>query len=142
MTTVTLILIVVDPLAEVALAVQRKDGSLLPPDAVSPTAIRFSVEIDVVQNEVRVDFRGPCVSGPRDDRFIYISSGKRVGPLSSPWDRRAKLKLQGITRELLCGLEGMPQPALLGRFAGRAKDGGPFCASVQPLAPGWTVAPG
>ena len=76
---------------------------------------------------------GAQVKGPPDKRFVYIGVGKHAGDASSCWDRRIKVPLGEITRELVAGLR--TGNVLEARIAGTGKDGGPGCATV-PLLPG------
>jgi hypothetical protein len=82
---------------------------------------------------------GPHVKGPPDKRFVYIGVGKHAGDPSSCWDRRIKVPLTQITSELLQAAH--PGQVLNARVAGRAGDGGPACATVPLLPPGWTWQP-
>src|SRR6185503_15103794 len=46
-----------------------------------------------------IDFYGPFVQGPRGGRFIYIGIGKYAGQANTPWSRRLKIPLSGITAD-------------------------------------------
>lgn len=81
-----------------------------------------------------LDFTGPFVQGPVGGRFIYIDIGSCAGQADTPWSRRLKVPLSGITDELRRG-----GTALETRVPGKAKDGGPNCATVKPFA-GWRVS--
>lgn len=76
------------------------------------------------------NFLGPFVQGPRGARFVYINSG-------TPWTRRAKVHLSGITWALIRRAKGKPPET---RFAGTARDGGPSCSTVPLLGGGWQIA--
>ncbi|TAJ17619.1 MAG: hypothetical protein EPO68_09185 [Planctomycetota bacterium] len=79
---------------------------------------------------------GPHVKGPPDKRFVYIGVGKHAGDAGSCWDRRIKVPLGAITRELVAAARA--GRVLEARIHGVARDGGPACATVPLLAPGWS----
>lgn len=70
---------------------------------------------------VRNDSRG---------RFVYIASGQAAGDCQTDWARRIKIYLHDLPTDLTDG------ETLEATIAGRAKDGGPACATV-PLLKGW-----
>jgi hypothetical protein len=72
-------------------------------------------------------------------RFLYLNSGQRAGQADSCWDRRAKVSIAGITRQLLDRLRQRPGARLEARIAGTAPDGGPACATVPLLNGGWQI---
>jgi hypothetical protein len=77
---------------------------------------------------------GPFAQGNPQDRFIYIDIGTCAGQTDTPWSRRLKIPLAGITRELIEQLpDGKP---LTAKVPGRGKDGSPSCATVKPFN-GW-----
>jgi hypothetical protein len=68
-------------------------------------------------------------------RFIYIAIGTSAGQ-HSEWSRRAKIDVHDIPADLLAlAREGRTLEMIL---PGRARDGGPACATVRPLQP-WTA---
>ena len=80
-------------------------------------------------------FLGPFAFGPPSGRFVYLSwsgvqDGKRVR------FRRAKLPLGGITWEQVERVLSR-QGVLVATIAGRARDGGPACATVPLAGGGW-----
>jgi uncharacterized protein DUF5990 len=92
----------------------------------------FSAGVRAVSPEP--DFSGPFVQGPRGQRFVYIDIGALAGQSGSPWSRRLKIPLTGITPAMIAGGK-----TLEARVPGRGKDGGPSCATVKPFD-GWNVA--
>jgi hypothetical protein len=126
----------------VAIAMQR--GATARADLVAP--VSASAEGLVFEFGVRADLSaagkpprllGPFVQGPPDARFVYINSGIYAGKEHPAWGRRAKVPLKGLTVALI---ERLPASQRLeARIAGRSRDGGPACASVPLLAPGWTA---
>lgn len=86
------------------------------------------------------DFAGPFVHGPKDGRFIYIDIGTAAGDYTSEWTRRLKIPLKDITSDIIAKLT--EDGAILEvTVPGRAKDGGPNCATVKPF-PGWKIVAG
>lgn len=78
---------------------------------------------------------GPHVKGPPDARFVYLGVGKHAGDARSCWDRRIKVPLGEITKSVVAATrEGH---VLAARIAGTGRDGGPACATVPLLPPGW-----
>lgn len=84
------------------------------------------------------DFAGHYVHGPTAERFIYIDIGTSAGQFSSPWTRRLKVPLRGITWEMIEQVTADPGRALVTEVPGAGKDGTPNCATVKPF-PGWQV---
>lgn len=84
-----------------------------------------------------IDFSGSCVQGPVGGRFIYINIGTSAGQIGSPWNRRLKIPLIGITESMIDEILKMPG-VLETSVPGTGKDGGPNCATVKPFA-GWSV---
>jgi len=74
-------------------------------------------------NEVLPDFAGPFVQGPSGERFVYIDIGTCAGQANTPWSRRLKIPLSGVTRQMVDA-----QAVLLARVPGTGTDGGPSCA--------------
>ena len=81
-------------------------------------------------------FRGPFAHGPTAGRFVYITVGQRAGQPHSPWDRRAKIPLAGITRELLAMVGTTKDARLEATIAGTLPDGSPTCATRPFVAGG------
>ncbi|MBI4906364.1 MAG: hypothetical protein HY820_22220 [Acidobacteria bacterium] len=76
---------------------------------------------------------GPFVQGPAGWRFVYIDIGTLAGQMDTPWTRRLKVPLSGITAKMIAA-----GGVLETRVQGTARDGSPSCASVKDFA-GWTV---
>ena len=88
------------------------------------------------ENEAPPDFLGPFVQGPQQGRFVYIDIGTYAGQTSTPWGRRLKVPLQGITWEMIHQITEDPTLTLETWVAGTGKDGGPNCGTVKPFN-GW-----
>ena len=133
-----------DPVPGVAIALQRgaaAKAELVQPSAASPAAIMFELEaaVEGALPDGRPRLLGPYVQGPPAARFVYLCVGQLAGQPGSPWTRRVKVPLGGLSRDLIEALT--PGMRLEARIAGRARDGGPACASVRLLGPGWRVTP-
>jgi Family of unknown function (DUF5990) len=119
----------------VAFALQR--GKLAEPPRFSTAEHDLAFELNIDVTEDVADYKGPYVQGPRGARFTYVCAGTSAGDAASPWTRRIKIALGGITRELVAGLgDG---EVLQARIAGKGKDGGPAAATV-PILGGWERA--
>ena len=130
-------ILIVDPVPGVALALQRgKSGAseLIPPSAVSVEAVAFDFTVAVAPGQ-SPRLLGPFVQGPPDGRFVYVCIGTYAGDAASPWARRAKIPLSGLTWPLIETVKAGRR--LEARVVGRARDGSPACASIPLLPPGW-----
>lgn len=128
------------PLPGVALALQSGRDDRVMPTSTSDTLVTFDfmVRVDLPADGGPPRFHGPFTHGPPRERFVYITVGKRAGQPQSPWDRRAKVPLGGITAaQVREALTGGRMVSLA--FAGRGKDGGPACATVRLEEGDWTV---
>jgi hypothetical protein len=81
------------------------------------------------------NFLGPFVQGPSGARFVYIDIGAYAGQTDTPWSRRLKVPLTGITWQMIEPPDKKPL-VLETRVRGTGKDGGPTCATVKPFG-GW-----
>jgi hypothetical protein len=127
--------------AGVAWALQSGRDELLPPSGRSK-GLTFEATVRVVTGaDGAIDFRGRVVQGPRNGRFIYLNSGTRAGQADSPWDRRAKVSLEGLktvlSRKGVAAASGEASVS----FAGTDPRGGPACASVPLMGSGWHLEP-
>ncbi|WP_350340264.1 DUF5990 family protein [Paraflavitalea speifideaquila] len=84
------------------------------------------------------DFAGPFAQGPVGERFVYIDIGTAARQFTSPWSRRLKIPLRGITWEMIQQVNDNPGDILQTSVPGTGKDGTPNCATVKPFA-GWVV---
>ena len=132
---------VVRPLPRVSYAVQRGKDELLPPERDRDGTLRFAFELRLgaPQADGSARFLGEVAQGPVAERFVYVCSGRRAGEAATSWDRRAKIKLGSIPPELLERASRSASARLRASIEGTAKDGGPCCATVPLLAPGWEL---
>ena len=80
---------------------------------------------------------GPFVHGPPGERFVYLDIGTYAGQTDTPWSRRLKIPLRGITWDVVKQASRAAQ-CLETHVAGKAKDGSPSCATVKPFS-GWKI---
>ncbi len=99
---ITLRIVLEAPPAGVDFGIQKGRGSLFEviqkqrskgPDL----SFEFSVGVRNADGSGTPDFSGPMVQGPRGGRFVYVDIGKLAGQLDTPWSRRLKVPLTGIT---------------------------------------------
>ena len=84
------------------------------------------------------DFRGPFIQGPAGGRFVYIDIGTCAGQTGTPWSRRLKIPLKGITTDMIRRASSAQGVVLEARVQGTGKDGSPACASVRGFD-GWNL---
>ena len=123
--TVTLRLIIDDPVPGVRYSLQKDDMPFEPRTAGDgPLAFELPVTL---HPDGRMT--GPFVrrEGPQR-RFVYIRIGTSAGDHASAWSRRAKVDIHTIPAALL-----VPGARLEVHLPGRARDGSPACATVRPV---------
>lgn len=131
---ITLRLTIEDPFPGVAYSLQNKKSAPVGQVIAGDEAVSFDVPLRVAPGP---RFLGDFVrsEGPTR-RFIYIAIGEQAGQRPSPWSRRAKIDIHQLSPALLeQALAGKVLEALL---PGKAKDGGPACATVPPIG-AWRV---
>ena len=134
---------VVHPLPGVTLKLQRGARELVPPSRHSPDSVSFDFELRLKDDGSSADplrWLGDYAQGSPADRFVYVNAGRHAGQKDTAWDRRAKVKLAGITRAQVRAVLAAVGSRLEARFEGVGRDGGPSCATV-PLLAGWAVIP-
>jgi Family of unknown function (DUF5990) len=133
-------IVIVDPPAGVVFALQRGKGDLASRATAAGPRLCFDFAVLVDRGtDGRPRLTGEFVQGPPKGKFVYVNSGTLAGQGDSPWTRRAKVGLQSLSFGLLERAAGMSGVVLQARIAGRAKDGGPACATVPLLDGGWTI---
>lgn len=131
-------LVLVDPPAGVDFGIQRGSGTsyetlLVQQRTRGDITFDFDLTVAESQRSGRPNFRGPLVQGPPANRFVYIDVGTYAGQKATPWSRRMKVPLQGITWTLIENVTRKPGSRLQGRIEGTGRDGGPNCATVDIL---------
>jgi hypothetical protein len=142
MNTLQIILLITAAPPGVRLAVQHGRDGLLPPYASTAELVSFAFTLTLGPTlpDGSFNFRGPFAQGTPADRFIYLNSGTYAGQPDTVWARRAKIKLAGIPRSLVETAAGDAHCAIEARIHGTARDGGPVCATVDPLSISWQLA--
>ena len=105
---------------------QRSDGGDL----------RFEFDAEIKASGAATDFRGPFVQGPAGGRFVYLDIGAYAGQTGTPWSRRMKVPLGGITADMI--RHAARGAVLEASVPGTGRDGTPACASVKDFT-GWKV---
>lgn len=134
----TLRIVVRNPVAGVALAMQSGKDQLLMPVRVAPDEIVFEESVRIARDtKGALALRGPIIQGPPAKRFVYITIGRSAGQYDSPWTRRTKVPLGSVTQPLIEGALAAGG-VLEAEYEGTARDGSPACATV-PLRTDWHV---
>lgn len=133
---VPLRVVLLQPPAGVDIGVQKGRGSKYETVQTQRTAgndltFEFTIRVVVDADTREPNFSGPFVQGPPGGRFIYLDIGTTAGQADTPWARRLKIPLGGITREMV------DRAAVLETHVrGTGRDGGPSCGTVKPFG-GW-----
>ena len=136
-------LVLVDPPSGIDYGIQRGSGAEYETMFVQQRErgdVVFDFSLTVADNRKNglPNFKGPFAQGPLASRFIYVDVGTYAGQKDTPWSRRMKVPLQGITWALIKQVASKPGQILSARIPGTGKDGGPSCATVKLLGP-WQV---
>ncbi len=99
--------------------------------------VRWDIDVDVVDHDGGLDFRGPVVQGRRGDRFVYLTWGELHPGGGFEMFRRAKLMLNRIDPVLV--RTALEANGLAARVDLTGSDGGPRCARVDPPAVDWSA---
>ena len=108
---------------------QRKRGDV---------SFDFSLTVADNRKDGLPNFLGPFVQGPPAGRFVYVDVGTCAGQKDTPWSRRMKVPLGGITWALIRKAMSESGRRLSARIPGTGKDGGPNCATVRLLG-NWQI---
>jgi hypothetical protein len=109
----------------VGLQVRRDPAELVRGDA---HAARWQVDVEALDKDGGVDFRGPAVQGRRGERFVYLTWGELRDDTFTMF-RRAKLMLADV-----------PDPrrhSVTARVDLTDEHGMPRCARLRPPALSW-----
>jgi len=134
---------VMGPPPGVTFAIQRGKDELLAPLKIGVKALVFDLNLRISERKAGAapNMLGPYAQGKPDDRFLYLNSGTMAGQGDSCWTRRAKIKVGGISWKLIEQTLATPGAVIEAVIDGRAKDGGPCCATVPLVNGGWIVCP-
>jgi hypothetical protein len=133
---ITLRLTVEQPFPGVAYSLQSKKNEPVGQVVAGDGPIAFDIPVRVAPGP---KFLGDFVrSEGTIRRFVYIAIGEQAGQRPSAWSRRAKIDIHALPAELLD--KALAGRVLEARLPGKAKDGGPACATVHPIG-GWRLVP-
>ena len=94
--------------------------------------LNFKCNVTLRENsKSTLDFFGPFVQGPAEQRFIYVDIGTCAGQKNTEVSRRMKIPLHTIHKSTLSKLMLSNRPILETTIAGTGKDGGPTCGTVK-----------
>lgn len=131
---ITLRLRIQDPFPGVAYSLQNKKSEPVGQVIAGDNPISFDVLVRVAPGP---KFYGDFVrSEGTIRRFVYIAIGEQAGQRPSAWSRRAKIDIHLLSAELL--ERALAGEVLEAQLPGKAKDGGPACATLHPVG-GWRV---
>jgi hypothetical protein len=141
-TEVPLRITVLRPLPGVMLMLQQGRDELIPPTRQDARAMTFDFSLRVTSplSASHPRWAGAFAQGTAEDRFVYVNVGRRAGQVASAWDRRAKVKLKGITADQIREVLASPGLVIEASFEGVGADGGPACATVPLIGGSWQVA--
>lgn len=126
----TLRIILADPPPGVVFS--KQDAKNRPVDPVLAEGdLCFDIPITLTPTPNGLRPGGGFVRNDARGRFVYVASGHAAGQWRTEWSRRIKVYLNDLPGDLVDG------QVLTATIAGRAKDGGPACATV-PLLSGWS----
>lgn len=133
--TVMLRLTIRDPVPGVAYSLQGKKSEPVGMVIATDQPLSLDVPVNIAPGP---RFLGEFVrsEGPTR-RFVYIAIGEQAGDSSSSWNRRAKIDVHDLPTDLL--KKALAGSVVEAHLPGRAKDGGPACATLRPLGP-WKLA--
>ena len=117
----------------VGIQIRRDPAQVVPADV---TTVTFTTDIELVDRNGTVDFKGQAVQGRPGSRFVYLTWGNPGDEGDFNMFRRAKLMLDAIDSDVI------DRTAATGRLAARLKltdeCGMPRCAAVRPPRITWT----
>jgi hypothetical protein len=122
---------------EVGVQRKNKPGELMGQVRADVEFVTWELKATPVSSDSS-DFRGPYISGPPGDRFIYLSWGIVEEPGSFEMFRRAKIMFDGIPTEIMTAAQ--TSGVLTGRLGLTDHKGNPTCAAVRPPLIEWTAA--
>jgi hypothetical protein len=130
---------VINSPAGVTLRMQRGRDALVEPSKATKTVTTFDFEVRVGTRAGGLpNFLGEFTQGPPAARFVYVNSGQAAGQAVTPWSRRAKIPLAGITPAQI-DKATRTNAVLVADYEGTGRDGGPTCATVRLDGGGWRI---
>ena len=139
---VTLRIIVERPPGGVDFGVQEGHGNdykTVQTQRFSKQDLRFEFLMRVKEGKKgQPNFLGAFAQGPASNRFIYLDIGTFAGQTNTPWSRRLKIPLAGITWPMIERASDASHVIEV-RVPGTGKDGGPTCGTVKQFF-GWMLS--
>ena len=141
---ITLHIILVRPTKDTIFGLQKGSGNnyeTIQKQQYTSKDLEFRFEIFIKGDKLKdklPKLSGPFVQGPANGKFVYIDIGTYAGQPNTPWSRRLKVPLSGITWAHVDKLIVNDKMILETSVPGTGKDGGPNCATVKPFA-GWHI---
>lgn len=138
---VTLRVIVEKPPGGVDIGVQEGHGNdykTVQKQRFTKQDLRFEFPIRVKEGKNgQPNFLGAFAQGPANSRFIYLDIGTYAGQTNTPWGRRLKIPLAGITWPMI--EQASDASVIEVRVPGTGRDGGPTCGTVKQFS-GWVLS--
>ena len=139
---VTLRIIVERPPGDVDFGIQEGHGNdykTVQKQRYTKQDLRFEFPIRVREaKNGQPNFLGPFAQGPANNRFIYLDIGTYAGQTNTPWGRRLKIPLAGITWPMIEQASDASWVIEV-RVPGTGRDGGPTCGTVKQFS-GWMLS--
>jgi hypothetical protein len=141
---ITLQITLVQPPPGVDFALQKGSGNdyeIVQTQRSGNTNLSYKFTVTIKgdeQKDALPKLAGPFVQGPTGGKFVYIGIGTYARQINTPWSRRLKIPLSGITWQMIKKIERDPTLILETSVPGTGKDGGPNCATVKPFN-GWNL---
>ena len=140
---ITLRVIVQKPPTGVDIGVQEGHGNdykTVQTQRFTKQDLQFEFPVRVKENkDGGPNFLGPFAQGPANARFIYLDIGTYAGQTNTPWGRRLKIPLAGITWRLIEQASDASR-AIEVCVPGTGRDGGPTCGTIKEVISGWAVS--
>jgi Family of unknown function (DUF5990) len=137
----TLLIVLEKPPAGVDFGVQKGHGNdyeTLQTQRSKDQDLQFEFVVRVKEGkDGQPNFLGPFAQGPASARFVYIDIGTYAGQKNTPWSRRLKIPLTGISWQMVEKASSSSHP-METRIPGTGRDGGPTCGTVKPFD-GWKL---
>ena len=146
---VTLLIVLLNPPNGMLYCLQNDNGRFIFTTMSTGDDIVFEFQTVVKPNQrtKKPNFTGPFAQGAPGKRFFYINIGQLAGQKDTPWQRRAKVWINGwpryvkpspkeITWQMVHEVATDPGKVLMTRYQGMADDGSPSLHGAS----GWKVA--
>jgi hypothetical protein len=99
----------------------------------------FTVRVKDRSGKAAPTFLGTLVQGPPTERFIYIDIGTYAGQSDTPWSRRLKIPLVGVSWEMIERASANSHAAIETSVPGTGRDGGPNCGGLKASQVEWEL---